>query len=327
MTEMRALGASGVQVSALGFGGGPIGGSRRPLSDAEAAATIEAAWAVGIRYFDTAPLYGLGESERRLGDALRAKPRTSFVLSSKVGRLLRPAAKPAFPGGPALEAVYDYSRDGVALSLEKSAERLGFGPPDIVLIHDVDRFTHGARQPEMFRAALEGAYPALAELKAQGVIRAIGIGLNDADVAEAFVRRADIDCVLLAGRYTLLEQGAAESFLPLCIERNVSVIIGGPFNSGILATGAVPGSQYNYVDAPEPVRQRITRLAAALAPLGVPLATAALQFPLRHPAVASVIPGMTSPAEVATAAEALRRPLPDEAWAALMAAGLLPTLP
>ncbi len=324
MMETRQLGTSGVQVTTLGFGGGPIGGSRKPLTDDEAAATIEAAWAAGVRYFDTAPLYGLGVSERRLGDALRAKPRASFVLSSKVGRLLRPGAKPGFPGGPALDVVYDYSRDGVTRSLEESGERLGFGPPDVVLIHDVDRFTHGARQPDMFRAGLEGAYPALAELKAQGMIRAIGIGVNDADVAEAFVRRADIDCVLLAGRYTLLEQGAAETFLPLCLQRRVSVITGGPYNSGILATGGVEGSQYNYADAPDALRQRAARLAATLAPFGVALHVAALQFPLRHPAVATVIPGVVSPAEVAAAADALARTVPEGAWAALQAAGLLP---
>jgi D-threo-aldose 1-dehydrogenase len=315
-------------VTTLGFGGGPIGGLRKAVSEAGAAATIAAAWARGIRYFDTAPLYGHGNSERRLGEALHDHPRASFTLSTKVGRLLRPPSRPdferhGFVDVPPLEVVYDYSRDGALRSFEESLDRLRLGAPDVVLIHDIDRYTHGDRQPEFFRAALDGAYRAIADLKAQGVIRAIGLGVNEAAAAEAFVRQADIDCVLLAGRYTLLEQGAAETFLPLCVQRNVSVIIGGPYNSGILATGAVPGSHYNYAAAPDAVLHRVARLAEVLAPFGVPLATAALHYPLRHPAVAAVIPGMISPDEVAVAADGLQRPVPEEAWAALQAAGLL----
>jgi D-threo-aldose 1-dehydrogenase len=326
--QMRPLGASGVRVSALGFGGGPIGGLRNAVSDEAAAATVDAAWASGIRYFDTAPLYGHGQSERRLGEALRQRPRADFTLSTKVGRLLRLASRADFERHgfvdiPALEIVYDYSRDGVLRSLEESLERMRLGPPDIVLIHDPDRWTHGDRQPEFFRQALDEAFPALADLKTQGVIRAIGIGLNEADTAEAFLRHAEIDCVLLAGRYTLLEQGAAEKFLPLCVQRNVGVIVGGPYNSGILVTGAVPGSHYNYAAAPDAVLARVARLAAALAPFGVSLPAAALQFPLRHPAVASVIPGMLSPEEVAVAVAGVQRTVPEDAWAALQAAGLL----
>lgn len=329
MMEMRQLGASGVFVSALGFGGGPIGGLRKAVSDDDAAATLDAAWEAGIRYFDTAPLYGHGQSEHRLGDALRGRPCESFVLSTKVGRLLRPPSRPdfdrhGFVGVPPLEVVYDYSRDGVLRSLDESLSRLRLDPPDIVLIHDIDRWTHADNQPNMFRQALEEAFPALAELKAQGVIRAIGLGVNEAAPAEAFIQRADIDCVLLAGRYTLLEQGAAATFLPRCVERRVGVIVGGPYNSGILATGAVAGSHYNYAAAPEDVRERVARLAAALAPFGVSLATAALHFPLRHAAVTAVIPGMISPQEVGVAAAALRSPVPEDAWAALQAAGLLP---
>jgi D-threo-aldose 1-dehydrogenase len=328
---MRRLGATDVIVSALGFGGGPIGGLRRAISDADAAATVDAAWARGIRYFDTAPLYGHGESERRLGAALSGRPRDEYVVSTKVGRLLVRATRPdfdrhGFVGVPPVEVAYDYSRDGVLRSLEASLARLGLDRVDIVLIHDPDRWTHADRQPEVMRQALDETYPTLADLKARGVIRAIGIGLNEWGVAEAFLRRAPLDCVLLAGRYTLLEQRAADTFLPLCAERGTSVIIGGPYNSGILATGAGPAAQYNYAPAAPEVVERVAALEAALAGSGVKLPSAALRFPLLHPAVASVIPGLMSPAEVDAAADALALEIPPAVWAALARCGVtLPT--
>ena len=225
MIDRRQIGRSGVVVTALGFGGGPLG---RLATDTEAQATLEQAWEAGIRYFDTAPLYGHGQSERRLGSFLRHQPRADFAISSKVGRLL----------GPGSEIVYDYSRDGTLRSLELSLGRLGLDAIDIAYVHDIDRYTHGDDQPRRLAEALDGALPTLLDLRSRGVVRAIGLGVNEWQVARDVAHRLDIDCVLLAGRYTLLEQGAAREFLPLCRERGIGVIIGGPYNSGILATGA-----------------------------------------------------------------------------------------
>ncbi len=325
---VRPLGRSGVVVTALGFGGGPIGNLRRPISDEAAADTIAAAWDAGVRYFDTAPLYGHGRSEMRLGATLRQKPRSDFVLSTKVGRLLRPPAsadfeKHGFADIPNLEVVYDYSRDGALRSLEESFKRLGLERADIALIHDVDGWTHGARQPQVFAEALDGAYRALADLKAQGVVRAIGIGVNEWQVCRDFALRAPIDCVLLAGRYTLLEQEAGREFLPLCVERGIGVIVGGPFNSGILVTGPVEGAQYNYAPASAAIRERVGRIKAIVEAHGVSLAAAALAFPLRHPAIAAVIPGLMSVEEVRWADQCLATPIPASLWDALAAEGLI----
>lgn len=326
--QTRPLGRSGVAVTALGFGGGPIGNLWKPISDEAAADTVAAAWDAGIRYFDTAPLYGHGRSEMRLGAALRRRPRNDFVLSTKVGRLLRlPAAidfdKHGFVDIPDLEVVYDYSRDGALRSLEESFRRLGLERTDIALIHDVDGWTHGDRQPQVFAEALDGAYRALADLKAQGLVRAIGIGVNEWQVCRDFALRAPIDCVLLAGRYTLLEQEAAREFLPLCIERGIGVIVGGPFNSGILVTGPVDSAQYNYAPAPPALRERVGRIKAIVEAHGVSLPAAALAFPLRHPAVAAVIPGLMSVEEVRWARECATAPVPAALWDALAAEGLI----
>ena len=264
-------------------------------TDEAAADTVAAAWEAGIRYFDVAPLYGHGRSETRLGRGLAEKPRAEFVLSTKVGRLLRPPASPNFErhgfiDTPDVEVVYDYSRDGALRSLEESLARLGLERADIVLIHDVDRWTHGDRQPQVFREALDGAYRALADLKAAGVVRAIGIGVNEWQVCRDFALRAPIDCVLLAGRYTLLEQEAAHEFLPLCVERGIGVIVGGPFNSGILATGPAAGAQYNYAPAPPAVLERVARIKGVVEAHGVSLPAAGAGVPAppsrdrrRHP--------------------------------------------
>jgi D-threo-aldose 1-dehydrogenase len=326
--QLRPLGRSGVYVTALGFGGGPLGNLRRPISDHAAADTVEATWDAGIRYFDVAPLYGHGRSEARLGRGLREKPRTEFVLSTKVGRLLRSPAsqnfeRHGFVDTPEMAVVYDYSRDGALRSLEESFARLGLERADIVLIHDVDRWTHGDRQPEVFTQALDGAYRALADLKAADVVGAIGIGVNEWQVCRDFALRAPIDCVLLAGRYTLLEQEAAREFLPLCLERGIGVIVGAPFNSGILATGPVTGAQYNYAAAPASVVERVTHIKAVVEAHGVSLPAAALAFPLRHPAVAAVIPGLMSVEEVAWAKASATTPVPAALWDALATAGLV----
>ena len=312
-------------VTALGFGGGPLGRLSAGTGEAVATATVDAAWNEGVRYFDTAPLYGIGRSERRLGGVLARRPRDEFVISTKVGRLFRASGDPDERQDPGAELgiVFDYSQEGAAASFEESLARLKLERVDILLIHDIDGWTHGGRQPQAFAAALAGAYRALAELKSKGLVRAIGLGVNEWRVCRDFAERAPLDCVLLAGRYTLLEQEPAREFLPFCLERGISVIVGGPFNSGILATGPVAGALYNYEPAPPKVVERVRRIATIAASHGVPLAAAALAFPLRHRAVASVIPGMISKAEVTAAASALRHPIPDQLWADLGTEGLV----
>ena len=250
-------------------------------------------------------------------------------LTTYAGRgVLRPPRdagfdRHGFVDTPDREIVYDYSRDGALRSLEESLERLKLDRVDVVLIHDIDRWTHGDEQPRRFAEALDGAYRALADLKAAGTIRAIGLGVNEWQVCRDFALRVPVDCFLLAGRYTLLEQESAEEFLPLCVERGIGVVIGGPFNSGILVTGPVPDAQYNYAPAPEPIRERARRLEAACRRHGVPLAAAALRFPLRHPAVAAVIPGLMTPDEVRWAAANLATLIPDALWSELAREGLV----
>jgi D-threo-aldose 1-dehydrogenase len=323
--ETRPLGGSGVTVTTLGMGGGPLGKLITTDAEAVAGATVEAAWTEGIRYFDTAPFYGLTRSERRLGAALASRARDTFVVSTKVGRLIRSGGTPAPEQDSTAKhgVVFDYTRQGAATSFAESLERLHLDRVDIALIHDIDRWTHGDRQPEAFAAALDGAYPALADLKAKGRVRAIGLGVNEWRVCRDFAERAAIDCVLLAGRYTLLEQEPVREFLPFCRARGIGVIVGGPFNSGILATGAVAGARYNYLPAPSDILDRVSRIATVTGRYDVPLPVAALAFPLRHPAVASVIPGMMSPAEASAAGVALRRQIPNDLWAELGAEGLV----
>ena len=315
MILSRNLGRSPVRVTTLGFGGGAVGhlaGSDAGQQTLDAVAT---AWESGIRYFDTAPLYGRGRSELRLGAALRMRPREEFVLSTKIGRYVEP--------GTVDKLVYDYSRDGARRALDQSLERLGLDRADIVLIHDIDRWTFGEHQPTRFGEALDGAYRALSDLKAEGAIRAIGIGVNEWQVCDAFVQRAPIDCVLLAGRHTLIEQDAAEFFLPTCIEKGVGVIVGGPYNSGILATGPVAGATYNYGPAPALLADRVRRLQTLCEAYGVPLPAAALAFPLFHPAVATVVPGMASASDVAETVAWAAKDVPLRLWEALRDAGLI----
>jgi D-threo-aldose 1-dehydrogenase len=317
------LGRSGVRVTRLVFGGAPIGGLFAAVDDDTALATLEAAWDAGIRAFDTAPHYGAGLSERRLGAFLARLPRDEYVLSTKVGRLLVPAPAGAahgagdgadiFAGAPRLARVRDYSRDGVRASLEGSLERLGLDRIDIVLIHDPD---------DHAQEALEGAYPALAELRSQGVLGAVGVGMNQAEMLEWFLPRADLDCVLVAGRYTLLNQQAAIALLPECLRRGVSVLAGGVFNSGILAD-PTPGATYDYQPAPADVVSRAQRIRAVCARHGIPIGAAALQFTLRHPAVTAAVVGARSPGEVADDSGYLSAPVPGALFDELAAEGLL----
>lgn len=322
---------SAVTLTRMGFGGAPLGNLYRPVPEAEAQAALDAAWRHGIRYFDTAPQYGLGLSERRIGEAVARFGRDGLTLSTKVGRLLEDCApEEVTPAGfvdvPSKRIVYDYSHDGVMRSHEASLGRLGVEAVDILLVHDVDAFTHGSREASEARVRElfdRGGYRALEELRAAGTVKAIGAGVNEWQVCEQLLGLGDFDCFLLAGRYTLLEQEALESFLPLCLARDVAIILGGPYNSGILATGPVPGARYNYAPAPAEIVERVRRIEAVCADHGVRLVEAALQFVLGHPAVRTVIPGAANAGEVEANAAILARRLPDALWRDLKGAGLL----
>ncbi len=315
----------------LGFGTAPIGNLYRPVSNADADATLEAAWDVGCRFYDTAPLYGLGMSETRVNRFLRDKKREDYVLSTKVGRLLQvcpPSERTGqgkFFDTPSRKEVYDYSYDGVMRSIEFSFERLGVDRIDILLCHDVDIFTHGSKAASDQRIAefMNGGYRALVKLREDGVVKAIGAGVNEWQVCETMAKAGDFDLFLLAGRYTLLEQEALDSFLPLCTEKGIGIILGGPFNSGILATGPKPGAFYNYDIAPQPILDRVARIQAVCDAHGVAMVEAALRFPLGHPAVVSVIPGAQTPDEVRRNAKIMSAKIPTALWGALKDAGLL----
>ena len=323
----RPHGRLGLKFSELGLGGAPLGNLFAPVSDAEAMAALESAWMAGVRTFDTAPLYGHGLSECRFGRFLRAKPRGDFLLSTKVGRLVEPAGEGATDPAYAVRGtriVFDYSRDGAMRSLDASLKRLGLDRVDMVFIHDVGADTHGpADQPRRYREALEGAWAALAELRSQGTIRGIGLGVNDWRVCVDFLRDADPDCFLLAGRYTLLEQEPLDPLLSECTRRGVSVLIGGAFNSGILAIGARPGAMYDYGPAPAAVLARVAAIEAIAKRHGVTLPAAALQFPLAHPAVASVLIGARSAAEVGASMAFLDARIDPALWVDLKREGLI----
>ncbi len=323
----RPLGRTGLTVSILGFGGAPIGESHRRYPESEAIGAISAAHAAGITMFDTSPLYGHGMSEHRFGTALRQVPRESFVLSTKVGRWTNPRiaeGKPGAVGGFKHQAVFDYSYDGAMKAFEQSLLRLGLSRVDLLFIHDVDVWTHGKDMIEQrFKEAMDGAYRALVKLREDKVISGIGIGVNEADLCERFARAGDFDVMMLAGRYTLLEQGALDIFLPTAVEKKIAILIAGAFNSGILATGAKPGALYNYKPAPPEIVERVNRIEAACKRHDVDLAHAAMQFPLAHPAVASVVLGAVHPDEVKRNVEAVTRPIPAALWDDLKREGVL----
>ncbi len=326
------LGLGALRFTELGFGTAPIGGLYRAVAEEDALATMARAWDLGVRYFDTAPLYGLGQSERRLGRLLQGRARDGYIVSSKVGRVLRACGPGEVHEGqgkwfevPARIGVYDYSYDGVMRSFEVSLERIGLDRIDILYVHDLDVWTHGARAVmEGYRDAfMAGGYRALLSLRDQGVIRAIGGGINEWQQCQWLAERGDFDLFLLAGRYTLLEQEALVTFLPLCAARGIGIVIGGPYNSGILATGARPGAFYNYEVAPQAVMDRVRRIEVVCAAHGVRLVDAAFQFALRHPVVVSVVPGGQGVAEAEANAQAAGVAIPDALWADLKAAGLL----
>jgi D-threo-aldose 1-dehydrogenase len=303
----------------LVFGGAPIGGLYAPVSEDQAAATLEAAWAAGIRAFDTAPHYGVGLSEQRIGRFLAGRPRAGFAISTKVGRRLVPAdgdvdGADGFYGTPPLARVRDYSRDGVLATLEDSMRRLGVDRVDVALIHDPD--DHAAE-------ALDGAYAALDQLRSEGTVGAVGVGMNQAPLLEWFVERADLDCVLIAGRYSLLDTRAAGRLFPACQSRGVAVLAAGIFNSGILADPR-PGATFDYEPAPDAVVERARRIRAVCARHGVPLGAAATQFVLRHPAVTAVVVGARTPAEITEDAGYLAAEVPEDLFIELNEIGLIP---
>jgi D-threo-aldose 1-dehydrogenase len=324
----RSLGRTGLAVSALGFGGAPLGEIYDRLDEATAIAAVTMALAGGVTLVDTSPLYGHGLSELRIGSALRQSGRPDVVLSTKVGRVMDPrqprAAESRYVGGLPHGARFDYSHDGALRSLEQSMLRLGVDRVDLVLIHDVDVWTHGAAMIEQrFAEAMTGCYLALEKLRGEGVIRGIGVGVNEADMCERFAHAGDFDVMLLAGRYTLLEQPALAAFLPLAQQKRIGVMLGGVFNSGILATGAVADARYNYRPAPPDVVAKVRRLDAVCAAHGVPLRRAALHFALGHPAVSALVLGAVKPSEVESQIADLSAPVPTAVWSDLRAEGLI----
>lgn len=323
----RSLGRTGLPVSLIGFGTAPLGDIYARLDERTALEAAATALSLGVTLLDTSPLYGHGLSEHRCGTALRLAGREGVVLSTKVGRWMDPrhgrGDGSGFVGGLPHRAVVDYSYDGTLRSVEQSLLRLGTDRIDLLLIHDVDVWTHGAAMEQRYREAMTGAYPALERLRAEGVVRGIGVGVNESEMCARFARDGDFDAMLLAGRYTLLEQGALDEFLPLALEKGIGVLLGGVFNSGILATGAVAGAKYNYRDAPPEILGRVRRIEAVCAAHQVRLADAALWFGLAHPAVASVVLGAGTPEEVRRNLAALERPVPAAFWAELRETGLL----
>ncbi|MEO8849162.1 MAG: aldo/keto reductase [Casimicrobiaceae bacterium] len=326
----RPLGRRGLRVSQFGIGTVPFGAIDAATTDASAAATFAAQFGAGLRYFDTAPFYGLGLAEHRLGACLRGVDRRELVISTKVGRLMRPVAGGAAAGVSsgkyAFEVEFDYSYGGVLRSIDCSLQRLGSNAIDIALIHDVNRRWQGDLVEQRYREVMNGGYRALVELRDAGVIRAIGVGVNDWEILLRFAADGDFDCFMLAGRYTLLDHTAIERFMPDCERRGISVLMAAPFNSGILATGATPGATFFYTAAEPEVIDRTQRIARICERHAVALPAAALQFPLAHPAVASVVAGMRSADEVIANLAHLRAPIPAAMWQELVAAQLISPL-
>lgn len=327
----RRLGKSGVELTAMGFGGAPLGELFTRVSDADAEATLAAAWEHGIRYFDTAPWYGRGQSEHRLGRFLYRWPRQDFVLSTKVGRILKAPRHPdAFEtgfwaGGLHFDHVFDYSYDGIMRAYEDSLQRLGMNRVDLLIIHDLDYWHHAveAKVAAYLGQLATSGWRALEELRSAGLIKGVGAGINELGLMPRFLDLVDLDFFLLALRYTLMEHDVLDEELPYCQSRDVGIVVGGVFSSGITATGPVPGAKYNYADATPEVIEKVRRMEAVCARHGVALPAAALQFPLAHPAVTSVIPGGFEPAHVAANLDHMRTAIPADLWAELKADGLI----
>ncbi len=316
--DRARIGTTELEVTRLGQGGAALAGLYTAVDEEDAVSTLRRAIDLGLTLFDTAPFYGRGKSERLVGEALGAFPRDSFVLSTKVGRLLVPsdpqADDPFFADLPPLEVEFDFSRDGVLRSIDDSLERLGLDCIDITLIHDPD---------DHYDQAIDEAFPTLANLRSHGIIKAVGVGMNQWEMLARFAREGDFDCFLLAGRYTLLDQSSVADLLPLCEEKSISIIAGGPFNSGILASDLSAESTYDYEAAPPDVLDRARSIKAVCGRYNVPLKAAALQFGLLHPAVASTIPGARSVTEVEENFAMVAHPIPTDLWAELKSENLI----
>jgi D-threo-aldose 1-dehydrogenase len=334
--ERRKLGRTDVLLTSFGFGGTSLGNMYHAIDDEAANQSLDASFAAGVRYVDTAPLYGHGLSEHRVGAWLRRlrgedislSTKVDIVLSTKVGWRLFPARGQPTEAGlfmdvPPFRRGLDYSYDGVMRSFDDSLQRLGTDRVDIVFIHDADRRNQGDAFEQRFIEAMEGAYPALLKLREEGVIKAIGAGLNEWEACQRFAEAGDFDCFLLAGRYTLLDQESLNSFLPLCEKRGIGIVLGGPYNSGILATGPVEGAYYDYAPASPEILEKTRRIEEVCRRHNVPLKAAALQFPLGHPTVASVIPGMGSPKRAAENMDLLAHKIPSDLWEELRSEGLI----
>ena len=321
--EKRRIGRTSLEVTALGLGCATLGGTRIQITRQEAEAIVRAAWDAGVRYVDAAPYYGFGQAERAVGDALRDEPRDEWLLSTKVGRLLRPfpqvAPEPGRRHPLPFGVVYDYSYDGIMRSFEDSLKRLGLARIDILYVHDIGKYQHGDAHPVLIQSLRESGYRALENLKGSGAIGAIGIGVNEREVLLEALDWGEWDAFLLAGRYTLLEQAPLDDLLPRCQKAGTSIVVGGPLNSGILAGR----DTWNYQTAPPEVVARVDAIRAVCDRHGVPLAAAALQFPLAHPAVAAIIPGPRNPDEFRSNLELLQHPIPAGLWRDLREAGLL----
>ena len=325
----HTIGNTGLPATLLGAGSAPLGNMFTPIEEEDVFACLETAWEGGMRVFDTAPFYGYGLAERRLGDFLRSKPRDEYILCTKVGRLLKPRknARPTdnfFLSILPFNPVYDYSYDGTMRSYEDSLQRMGLDRFDIMLIHDVGVAEHGDRQPEVFKEAMNGSAKALAKLKEEGEIGAIGLGTNEWEVAEAALDEIELDTTLLAGRYTLLEQEAANTYLPKCQERKVNVILGGVFNSGLLVSNDIANAMWNYELAPRELVDRTYQLKSICDRHAIRLASAALQFAMAHPAVASVVVGLRNSKESEDSINWTNAELPCGLWADLKDEGLIP---
>lgn len=330
MIPQRPIGKTGLLLSAIGFGSAPIGDLRRAPTEEGARALLQAAWDSGIRYFDTAPMYGAGLSERRVGDFLRDKPRDEYVLSTKVGRMLVPdrdAALKASGGNPRampFRYVFDYTYDAIMRSHELSLQRLGLERIDILYLHDIGKFSQRDRHEETWRQALEGGgIRALEELRASGTVKAIGAGVNEWPILDQLMDHGRWDVFLLANRYTLLDHAVLETFLPRCVREGVAIVDGAPLNAGILATGAVPDAKYDYAPAPPDILERVGRIETVCSKHEVPMIHAALAFPLGHKAVASIIPGPSTSAEFTANFDAYTTAMPAALWEDLKREGVL----
>lgn len=326
--DRSPIGRTPLRVTRFGLGGAALGNLFQKVDEATARRTLDLAFDRGLRYVDTAPYYGHGLSEHRIGEALRGRERSEFVISTKVGRLLRPLRGRAMPDTGYVdtlpfEPVFDYGYAAVMRSFEDSLQRIGTDSLDILLVHDIGRMTHGDRHPELFRALMSGGYRALDELRSAGVVKAIGLGVNEIEVCLEAMDHGRFDCFLLAGRYTLLEQRALDELFPRCVREGVSIILGGPYNSGLLTGEPKVGANYNYAPAAREIVERAHRLYEVCRGHGVPLEAAALQFPLHHPAVATVIPGARNDRELGGNLEFFSTPIPPALWRDLKSAGLL----